>query len=65
MSRFEEVVASTDPDELQFRNGQKHQRGYNPDLVVLLEEILCQSKLTNLYLSQMLGETFNSKDVEE
>ena len=51
-----DVTTTTTPDELQVRNGQDHQRVYDPELGDILRKILDELKKTNLHLSILTGD---------
>jgi len=48
-------LRKTDASELQERNGQEHQRVFDPSAVDLLQQILSELKQTNFHL-QILTE---------
>lgn len=52
------VTTTTTPDELQVRNGQDHQRVYDPELLEIQKEILEQIKEANFHLRLITGEGY-------
>lgn len=49
-STLRNVIATTAPDELQTRNGQEHQRVYDPEANAILKEILAEMRNMNRHL---------------
>jgi hypothetical protein len=49
-------TVKTDPDEIQVRNLQDHQRTYDPDQVYYQKKILEELKKMNIQLSLITGE---------
>ena len=53
------ATTTTTADELQVRNGQDHQRVYDPDANATLKEILAQLKIMNTHFELITDEAID------